>query len=393
VLSPEEISRELPLAAATQTGGLLFQETLCDRARLALELVDGASRARALAVNRATALALLTEGRRVVGAVIQDRETEKTVEVRSLVTACCAGPWNRALMPPGCEVPRGELPGKRIHLVLPALPTEHVLAIGIPGGRTALLLPWFGRTLVRASSGEPLASCSEPRVEAAEVREVLRQVSSTLDLPWGDSDVVAAFATLHAPPSDVLEPEEPMDSLLVLRGGAGVLSRRAASFATDRALQMLSRPAVPCSTADRPLPWCAGERGRAFDVEVLRRGLALGLDEETLANLSARYGARVEDLLARVRETPALGRRIVADAPFCQAELVHAVGVEMAETLEDVLRHRVPIQLVSSAGERAVHEVAAVLGALRQWPEERRQREIDLLLGREVSAAEIRVGA
>src|SRR6185295_6042945 len=150
----------------------------------------------------------------------------------------------------------------------------------------------------------------------------------------------------------------PLTCLLALGSGSGLLARRSAASAVDRVLQLLDRPPVGCSTADRPLPGCAGEPRRMVFSDVVRRGLALDLDEAPLLNLAARHGAHVEDLLTRVRETPALGRRIVPEEPFCRAELVQAVANQMAGTLDDVLRRRVPVLRVADVPERTVREVA-----------------------------------
>ena len=68
--------------------------------------------------------------------------------------------------------------------------------------------------------------------------------------------------------------------------------------------------------------------------------------------------------------------RIVPDAPFCRAEIVHAVSEEMARGLEDVLRRRVPLMLLCRLSEQVIRDVADLVGNALDWPEERRREEV-----------------
>ena len=108
----------------------------------------------------------------------------------------------------------------------------------------------------------------------------------------------------------------------------------------------------------------------------MRVGLALGLDEETIDSCQRRYGTAIERVFETIEAQPGLGRRVVSDLPFCMAEVVHAVIGEMAQTLEDVLRRRIPLTLLSRLDEATVQGVAAVVGDLLNWSEQRRRDEV-----------------
>jgi glycerol-3-phosphate dehydrogenase len=107
--------------------------------------------------------------------------------------------------------------------------------------------------------------------------------------------------------------------------------------------------------------------------------LSLGLDEEMVETCLVRYGASVDALFERVAASPLLAQRIVPDAPFCLAEIVHAVEHEMARTLEDVLRRRIPLALVSRLSFETLGLVAEMVGHALGWTQERRRHEIESL--------------
>jgi glycerol-3-phosphate dehydrogenase len=103
------------------------------------------------------------------------------------------------------------------------------------------------------------------------------------------------------------------------------------------------------------------------------------MDEPTARTCALRHGSRFERVLERVRERPELARRIVSDAPFCRAEIVHAAREEMACSLEDVVRRRIPLVLVSRLEYETVREIAALAGDQLGWSEARRREEVESL--------------
>jgi glycerol-3-phosphate dehydrogenase len=89
-----------------------------------------------------------------------------------------------------------------------------------------------------------------------------------------------------------------------------------------------------------------------------------------------RYGTSVEAIFDRLSETPQLAGRVVEDAPFCKAEVIHALSDEMALSLADVLRRRVPVLLISRMPEAALRDVTAMVASELQWSPRRREREL-----------------
>jgi glycerol-3-phosphate dehydrogenase len=176
--------------------------------------------------------------------------------------------------------------------------------------------------------------------------------------------------------------------LLVSIGGKLTSARADAGSLVDRALRDWGRPVGLSPTAERPFPWCPEEPFEEWLEATVRRSVGLGLDRETAASCALRYGSRVDRVLEHVESSPGLARRIVPDAPFCLAEAVHAIREEMAITLEDVLRRRIPLTLLCRVCDESLQEVASLVGRELDWTEEQRRREVqDLLSNHQLDTA------
>jgi glycerol-3-phosphate dehydrogenase len=371
-------------------GGFAYGDCVTDDARLTLEIVDGASANGAVAVNRVRANALLLDRGRVRGAEVVDEETGRRIRVRADVTALCAGPWSPALVEAagvsGLARPRVT---KGVHLLLPGLETEDAFLVPTRDERVVFFIPWYGRTLVGTTDTDYTAAPDDVRVERDDVRYLLQEAGRALRSSWAPTDVVASFAALRtmrpsgaAAPSEVgrdFALEEPIERLLVPVGGKLTSARHDAAITVDRALARLGRPRREHPTEDRAFPWSPDADWETWVQETFGDALSAGLDEGTAEKCLERYGRKVDHVLALVRRVPHLARRIVPDAPFCVGELLHAVRHEMARTLEDVLRRRIPLLLVAPPGRAELREIAEVVGTELGWSPERRAREIEAL--------------
>jgi glycerol-3-phosphate dehydrogenase len=158
-----------------------------------------------------------------------------------------------------------------------------------------------------------------------------------------------------------------------------------ASKVVDLTLLRMGGQKVRSVTGDRPLPWAPKGSYRSWLRESLIEGLELGLDEETISNCQQRYGTNIRHLYEIVAGAPSLSGRIVPDAPFCLAEIVHAARHEMVRGLQDLLRRRIPLLLINRLAPETVKLTAGLLGPALGWSEERQKREIEALLQEEGS--------
>ena len=98
-LSAKHLLENEPLLSAKGLhGGFICHEYLTHDARLVLETLLAARDAGALALNYARVQELLFFRQRVVGALVEDMLTGRTVEVRARVVVNAAGPWADCLI-------------------------------------------------------------------------------------------------------------------------------------------------------------------------------------------------------------------------------------------------------------------------------------------------------
>jgi len=388
----ETLERQFGMKPEGLRGGFAFGDCQTDDARFTLEIVAGALEAGAVAVNHARATELIVEQGRVKGATVRDRESSAACRVRAEVTLNCTGAWAPRLIEPHDGRFAGTLRlTKGIHLIMPALPREQAFLLpSNDDGRIVFLLPWYGKTLLGTTDTEFTGDPDAVRVEEGDVAYLLERARRLIpDGPWDRSDVISGFCGLRTlPDASDRSPtkisrdwrlDQPLEQMLVAVGGKFTSARADAVVAVNRVMKMLRRDLVPSTTAQRLFPWAPEGRFSSWRRAALAQALSLGLDEETAETCVLRHGTRVESIFERLREAPQLAARVVEDAPFCRAEIVHALSDEMALNLADVLRRRVPVLLVSSMPEVALRDVTAMVASELQWSPRRRERELAAL--------------
>lgn len=402
-LDAEGVRREYPfLARSGLKSGFTYCDAQTDDARLTLELVDGAVANGAVALNRARATELLVLGSAVAGARVEDTETGEAVRVRAAVTANCAGPWGQSLvetaLPSSSKLVRCS---KGVHLVLPPLPsTDGLLLLTRRHGGVVFMIPWYGKTLVGTTDTDFTGNPDRLRLESDEIEYLLEQANGVVDgAAWTERDVISGFAGLRALPvtpdgspssvSRELAIEEPLSSLVMPVGGKITSARIDAARVVDRIADRLGRSVAPCTTGLRPFPWSPAEPYRRWLRATLAQGLELGLDEETVESCQQRYGVRVTHLFKLVADAPELARRIDAEIPGCLAEALFAVKHEMAMSLEDVVRRRMPLALVARTSQVDLFRVADLIGSLLGWTDERKHDEVATVFRQPASYPEI----
>jgi glycerol-3-phosphate dehydrogenase len=391
-LRREAVAKAYPfLRTDALAGGFFYGDCGTDDARLTLEVVDAARRAGALVVNHAPVAELLRARGRVAGGAVADATTGATIEVQAAVTVVAAGPWSRTLLD---GTTRGRLCRftKGVHLVLPALPcSDALLLVAASDGRVFFLIPWYGKTLVGTTDTAYDGAPDAVRVEQADVDYLLSELRVHVPgLGWEESDILGRFAGLRTlrnvggvTPSAVTREwrlESPEPGLLLPVGGKLTSARVDAGRVVAGVLKALGRRVGHLPT-DRPLPWAPEGSFTPWQGAMQAAGVAAGLDEETALWTAHRFGARVTDLHDLVRARPDLARRVVATAPFCRGEICLAARDEMATTLEDALRRRLPATLFAPIDGAVAGDAAALMGEALGWDAARRRREVADFLG------------
>jgi glycerol-3-phosphate dehydrogenase len=217
-----------------------------------------------------------------------------------------------------------------------------------------------------------------------ERRYLLDEIQKALPgVKIGEADVVAQFAGVRplvyeegvsasAVSREDLIAEDPT-GVLAIAGGKFTTARAVAERVVNRIAQRVARPGLPpCRTSDTPL---VGGRS-VIDAERdawRQRARSLGLDDAQFGALIGMYGSRADALLDLIAQRGA-GRRLHPDLPWVEAQVDFAVEHELARTVEDVLRRRLPIALGPHRHDVAITgAVAERMGALLGWDAEARE--------------------
>jgi glycerol-3-phosphate dehydrogenase len=385
-LSGDEVANRFPfLRRDALVGGFGYGDCITDDARCTLEIVDGALEAGATAVNGAEATRLLRDGSRITGAEIKDIETGNTLEVRATVTVSCSGPWGTGEPFHGVGPPTRMTKG--VHLVLPPLPTDQALLLLAPSdGRVVFLLPWYGRTLLGTTDTPYAGHPDAVRVKSEDVDYLLHAANQWVTPSWQASDVLGGFAGIRVlqnqpglDPSQVTREwslEQSAPGLLTLIGGKFSTARADSTETVDRAMKLVGRQPGARPTEERPFPWAPAGDFEAWLETAVERGVALGLDTDTAMTAALRFGSRLDDVHARIKERPDLAARLHPELPFCRAEVEHAVEHEMARSLDDVLRRRIPLAILARRDARVATDAADLAASMLGWSPEHTQRQL-----------------
>jgi glycerol-3-phosphate dehydrogenase len=356
-LTPEEIVDHVPaLAGQDPAAGWLFYDCQTDDSRLVLTILQEAERFGTVCLNHVEVRELRERDGRAEGVEVEDRLSGERFAIRAANVVNATGVWADRLRPAElrdeAEVPVIR-PSRGTHITLPSdkLPLRSGAIVPSGGGRFMFALPWLGRTLVGTTDNE-LDARDLDHVAAPDedIDYILDGINGYFGTSLTPDDVSGAYAGVRPliasgdPKRSVdisrrAELYETSSGMLTITGGKLTTWRRMAKQTVDRLVERDGRNA-PCRTEQLPL-------GQPIDA--LRLPHVPGTNDATRAQLAARYGSVARDVLDLAAERPELARPIVDDGPVdILAEAVHAVRVEHARDLADVLLRRTRLGLTAA---------------------------------------------
>ncbi|MFT4048046.1 MAG: glycerol-3-phosphate dehydrogenase/oxidase [Solimonas sp.] len=339
-------------------GGFRYGDCQEDDARMTLVVTAAAQSCSAVCANRVAARRIIEDGGKVVGAEVDDLVGGVSHAVRARVVVNAAGPWAPGLL--GEAAPKVRLV-KGTHLVLPAIAgCNEAFLLTASDGRVFFVIPWYGRTLVGTTESTVTAP-AEAQPTDEETRYLLAGVRAGLPgIGWTEEDVIARFAGVRMLQAEdaaslsavtrefaVLQPKA---NLLMHVGGKYTTSRHDSIAIVDAVFRALGRRPPEPVTQRRPLP--GAPQGRApgafegWQAQAIAELAAIGVDLEAARWLTLRHGSGVSAISALIQSDRRLAARIAPEAPFVHAEAVHAVRSEMALSLDDLTRRRMPLTLL-----------------------------------------------
>jgi glycerol-3-phosphate dehydrogenase len=387
-IGSEELLEMVPaLAAREPNDAYLFYDCQTDDVRLVLTVLGEAERFGAVMLNGAEVTELLTDGGKSTGVAFVEADSGERIEVEAENVVNATGVWADRIRPEEVveeeDVPRIK-PSRGTHLLIDRekLSTGTAACIVPAGeGRAIFALPWYGRTLIGTTDNDYDGDINHPRPGAEDVGYLLDAINDFFGTSLGREDLVGAYAGVR-PLISTGDPKKSVDisrkaelyetssGLLTITGGKLTTWRRMAKQAIDRLVAREGREA-PCHTAEIPL----GMEARAEDLEAPE-----GVGEETISQLSFRYGHAARTVLDLAWKEPKLAAPIVEGRPDLLAEAAVAARLEQARSVADVLLRRTRLGLLAAPQLRdadAVRPVAEAMGAELGWSRRRVKGEAE----------------
>ena len=374
--------------------GFSYGDCGTDDARFTLEMVDGAMAAGAVCLNHARVTELLTEDGTVTGAVVRDGEGDGEISVRAAITVNAAGPWGPRVKGMPTETQNTCRLVKGVHLVLPPLPTQDAMLLTARSdGRVFFVIPWYGNTLVGTTDDDYLGDPGRVAVDQTDIDYLLSETNRALSgVEWSEDDILGAFSGVRTlmdggedSATDVTREwslETPMPGMLMPVGGKFTSSRAEAGLVVDRVVATLSKGTGTCPTKRRAFPWRPDGDFDEWLRGAVTAGEELGMDAECARFCAMRHGNRVGSVHGLIAYDPSLAARIIATAPFCLAEVIIAARSEMARSLDDILRRRMPLVLMGTLDEPILNHLAMLAGEELGWSQSHQQGEVKKMLAR-----------
>jgi glycerol-3-phosphate dehydrogenase len=338
--------------------------------------------------NHVEAVAPLVDGRRVAGISARDTLGGGTpFDIQARVTVNATGARvDRLLTPLG--IPTGIPMLKAMNLITRRDAGDEALGGRSADGRYLFLVPWRERALFGTWESSVVADADDASVSAPDVSAFiaeLNQAFPALDLTMADVTLVhrgvvpavvnGGRVALEGHEQVRDHASQGVEGLLTVAGTKFTTARGVAEKITSVLFAKLQRPLVASRTATTPLPG-GGIRDVGLAIADARREHDAGLPADTIPHLIAAYGSRYRNVLELAADRPDWRTRVGAASPVIGAQLVLAARDEMAPTLADIVIRRTPLGALGHPGGEALARAAAIVGADRQWSDQRRREEI-----------------
>lgn len=368
--SRTQFSERFPcLNPGSLTGGFTYLDAQTDDARFVLELIDGAIAAGAVCVNYCKVTAFIENNGQICGAKIHDNVEGNTAEVYARQIVKATGRW---ITESECRLSKG------VHLILPkVLENEALLLTAKSDGRVFFMMPWYGLTLLGTTDTDYTGDIEHVTVLEDEVDYLLTEANRVCkSVNWTEQDIIGRYAGLrvlkqssNAIPTDVSrdwELKTADNGLLMSVGGKFTSAREDAAQIVNTICENLAIN-EPCKTNGRAFPWLPEADYRLWFDTIMVKAEEQGIDYESAQWLIRRHGKRVVEIFCLIEQDPQLSWRITPSLPFILADLVFCARNEMVVHLEDLLRRRIPVLILSKMTQAELRHLAEITANTLGW--------------------------
>ena len=352
----ELLEQEPSLNPQGLKGGVLYYDAQMDDARLCLENVLMAAQKGVRTANYVEALSLMKENRKAVGVVAKDAITGHIFEIRAKRVVCALGPWTstvKFLKEDRAQAKNTVRTTKGIHILYKGEITKRAVVIQTRNDRRIFfVVPWQGNSLIGTTDTDFNGNPDDVRSDEEDIRYLINETrrvfpSAALD----EQKIIITFAGLrplvHARglPSKISrkhEIETTTSGVTYVMGGKYTTYRRIAEDCLKKFMYVKTRPPL-----EYPLYGSGEIIPKAADV-----AQSFGIEEKVVHYLFEKYGTRYVDVLNLAERDPALKENLCDCSLAIKAQVVYAVKVEMAQTVEDVIARRLGLIYAPCSSER-----------------------------------------
>jgi glycerol-3-phosphate dehydrogenase len=399
LLSRQQCLNLLPgLAQRDVTGAAIWHDAqMLNSERLLIAIIQAAVVAGAQAANYVEATDFLRKGSSIQGIQASDRLTGAKLTIQAKVVINCAGAEVDKLL--GRLNGRPPIPtfpfSTATNIITPQLFADYAVALPSQTGEMRFVVPWQGHSIIGTVHQPYNGSTSDDDVRETAVKTLINDInfaypSAALTrqdvthihhgfLPTNNANQdTQAVRLLRQGRLYNHEREEGLAGLITVVGVKYTTARHTAEQAVDLALQKLGQPRAKSQTGVTAV-YGGNFINFTYDVAQAQSQKPAWLSEASLHHLIQSYGTNYESILAYTDENPMWGKSISPTTSILQAEIIHAIRVEMAQTLADVIQRRTSLGAVGLPDASAIKQCAALATAELKWTAERRAQEIEVV--------------
>jgi glycerol-3-phosphate dehydrogenase len=380
-------------------GGGLYYEYRTDDARLTIENMKSAMLHGANCVNYTEVVDYIYENEKVVGAIVKNHLTGKTLTIRAKKIINAAGPWVdtlRAKDTDGVQRKRLHLT-KGVHIVVPfeKLPIQQAVYFDVEDGRMIFAIPREGVTYVGTTDTNYKGEIGQPKANQADVDYTLNAINKMFpEVNLQTEDVVSTWAGLRPlihedgkSPSELSRKDEIFESssgLLSIAGGKLTGYRKMAERIVDMVVKKLKsedetyKKLKDCQTLEMRLSGADFDSMEAVEQFIVRRSgevTQINVPAIYIKHLVHKYGTNTDIIIEKAFE---LYQEIKdPELRIHTAELWYSVNYEMSVSLSDYLIRRTGRLYFQRQELGELYPILAeMMGELLGWDESKVLREM-----------------
>jgi glycerol-3-phosphate dehydrogenase len=367
-LSKKGVSQALPAIKTSKLrGGVRYFDCQFDDARLAVNLAQTITEQGGVVINHMKVTGLKMADGKVKGVEVADRETGKQYQINGATVINATGVFADDILKMEDPTVRDVIkPSQGIHLVMERefLGEEALMIPKTSDGRVLFAVPWHNRVVVGTTDVEKQVAELEPLAEEAEIEYILETAGRFMERAPERQDVLAVFTGLRplaAPSAEGKKTKEisrghkilvSKGELVTLIGGKWTTYRKMGEDVVNRAAALAKLPARESVTSELRIHGHMEEVDRSDPLYW--------------------YGSDRKQIDSLISEDFTLGDVLSEKLHIKEAQIVWAVRMEMARTVEDCLARRIrAIQLDARECIRVAPRVAAImareLGYDQEW--------------------------